>query len=208
VVIWLPIVPFFKKGITLTSEVHFQCHFFHGQIKISISHDLRYHLQHIGDPKEVWDMIESVFGKLNIILAQQLENQILTLSPNDFYFLEDYLSRFKTLRILCEECKIKMEEERCIYLILSKLGSAYFVFVSTFYAMREALGEEDYEKPTLESFFPSLIREEDKLVQFGVINTAGLSNKALVAQQKDKTKYPKKQHPHYNNKQHKGPKPT
>ena len=40
-----------------------------------------------------------------------------------------------------EECKIKMEEERCIYLILSKLGSAYFVFVSTFYAMREALGE-------------------------------------------------------------------
>jgi hypothetical protein len=53
-----------------------------------------------------------------------------------------------------------------------------------------------------------LIREEDKLVQFGVINTAGPSNKALVAQQKDKPKYPKKQHPRYNKKQHKGPKPT
>jgi hypothetical protein len=59
-----------------------------------------------------------------------------------------------------------MEEERCIYLILSKLSSAYFVFVSTFYAMGEALGEEAYEKPTLESFCASLIREEDKLVQF------------------------------------------
>jgi hypothetical protein len=178
-----------------------------GLIEISISHDLRYHLQNIDDPKEAWDMIESVFGKLNIILAQQLENQILTLSPNDFSFLGDYLSRFKTLRILCEECKIKMEEERCIYLILSKLGSAYFVFVSTFYAIREDLGEESYEKPTLESFCASLIREEDKLVQFGVINT-GPSNKALVSQQKDKPKYTKKKHPRYNKKKHKGPKPA
>jgi hypothetical protein len=112
-----------------------------GLIRIFISPDLRYHLQDIDDPKEVWNTIESLFGKLNYIRAQQLENQILTLSPNDFSFLGDYLSRFKTLRILCEECKIKMVEESCIYLILSKLGSAYFVFVSTFYAMREALGE-------------------------------------------------------------------
>jgi hypothetical protein len=93
----------------------------HGLIRISISPNLRYHLQDIDDPKEAWDMIESLFGKLNIIRAQQLENQILTLSPNDFSCLGDYLSRFKTLIILCEQCKIKMEEERCIYIILSKL---------------------------------------------------------------------------------------
>ena len=73
-----------------------------------------------------------------------------------------------------------MKEERCIYLILSKLGSAYFVFVSTFYAMKEALGEAHVE-PTLESFCTSLIREEDKLLQIGVINTASTSNKALVS---------------------------
>jgi hypothetical protein len=81
------------------------------------------------------------------------------------------------------------------------------VFVSTFHAMREALGI-DYQKLTLESFCDALIREQDKLVQIGVINTAGTSNKALVAQQKDKTKNPKKQHPRHNNKQHKGLKPT
>ena len=75
------------------------------------------------------------------------------------------------------------------------------MFVSTFYAMREALVEEAYEKPTLESFCASLIQEEDKIVQFGVINTTGPSNKPLVAQQKDKPNYPKKQHPRYNNKQ-------
>jgi hypothetical protein len=131
----------------------------------------------------------------------------LNLNPSDFYCIEDYLSQFKTLRILCEECEIKMEEECCIYLILSKLGSAYYVFVSTFYSMRETLGKS-YQKLTLESFCVALIREEDKLVQLGVISTAGTSNKALVAQKKYKPKNAKKQHPCYNNKQHKGPKPT
>jgi hypothetical protein len=100
-----------------------------------------------------------------------------------------------------------MDEERCIYLILSKLGSAYSMFVSTFYAMKEALGTP-YQKPTLESFCDAFIREQDKLVQLGVINTTCTSNKALVVHQKDKPKNPKKKHPCHNNKQHKGPKPT
>jgi hypothetical protein len=174
---------------------------------MSISLDLRYHLQEIDDPEEAWENIEFVFGKINIIRAQQLENQVLTLSLSDFSCLGDYLSRFKTLRILCEEGKIKMEEECCIYLIVSKIGSAYFMFVSTFYDMREAL-RKAYEKPIFESFCVALIREEDRLVQLGVINTVGTSNKALVSQKKGKPKNPKKQHPFHNNKQYKGPKPT
>jgi hypothetical protein len=100
-----------------------------------------------------------------------------------------------------------MKEERCIYLILCKLGSSYSVLVPTFYAMKEAIGKA-YVEPTIESFCTSLIREEDKLVQLGVINTTSTSNKSLVAQQKDKPKYPKKQHPRNNNKQPKGPKPA
>jgi hypothetical protein len=90
-----------------------------------------------------------MFGKINIIRAQQLKNQVSTLNTSHFSFIRDYISKFKTLKILCEECEVKMEEECCIYLILSKLGSAYFVFVSTFYAMREAIGI-DYKKTTLE----------------------------------------------------------
>jgi len=53
--------------------------------------------------------------------------------------------------------------------------------------------------PSFEAFCDSLIREQDKLLHLGVINTAYTSNKALVAQQKYKTKHPKKQHPHSNN---------
>jgi hypothetical protein len=80
-----------------------------GLIRMSISPNLRFHLKEIDDPEEAWEKIESVFGKLDIILAQELENQVSTLSPSDFSWLGDYLSKFKTLRILCEECEIKME---------------------------------------------------------------------------------------------------
>jgi hypothetical protein len=41
-----------------------------GLIGMSISPDLRYHLQGIDDPEVAWDEIESLFGKLNIIRAQ------------------------------------------------------------------------------------------------------------------------------------------
>jgi hypothetical protein len=107
-----------------------------GLVKMSISLDLRFHLQEIDDPNEAWENLESLFGKHNIIRAHELENLLLTLSLNYFSCIEYYLSKFKTFRILCEECNIKLEEECCIYIILSKLGSAYFVFVSNFYAIR------------------------------------------------------------------------
>ena len=65
-----------------------------GLIGMSISPDLRFHLKEIDDPNEAWEKIECVFGKLNIIRVQQLENQVLTLSPNDFSCIGDYLSKF------------------------------------------------------------------------------------------------------------------
>jgi hypothetical protein len=173
---------------------------------MSISRDLMFHLQEIDHPDEAWENLESMFGKDNIIQAHQLENQIFTVSPNYFSCIEDYLSKFKTLRILCEECNIKLEEEHYIYIILSKLGSAYFVFIYIVYAMRKDLGKT-YQKPTLQSFCDSLIREQDTLVQLGVINTACTSNKALVDQQKDKPKNPKKQHPRHNKKKKRVPNP-
>jgi hypothetical protein len=38
-----------------------------GLIRMSISHDLRFHLQTIDKPKEAWEKFEFVFGKHNII---------------------------------------------------------------------------------------------------------------------------------------------
>jgi hypothetical protein len=41
----------------------------HGIIRMSISLDLRFHLQQIDKPNEDWENIESIFGKHNIIRA-------------------------------------------------------------------------------------------------------------------------------------------
>ena len=112
----------------------------HWLIKMPIYPDLRFNLQGIDAPDVAWTKLEVVFGKHNIIWAHQLENQLMNLISNDFPCIEDYLSKLKTLRILCIDCKLDMKEEWCIYVILAKFGSAYFVFVSTFYATRETLG--------------------------------------------------------------------
>jgi hypothetical protein len=82
--------------------------------------------------------------------AHKIENKLMTLSLNDFPCIEDYLSKFKTLRILLKGCNIDLKDDKCIYVISVKLDSAYFVFVSTFCATREALGSA-YQAPTLDS---------------------------------------------------------
>ena len=99
-----------------------------------------------------------MFGKHNEIQGHQLENELLSLNPNYFSCIQDYLSKYKTLRLLCVECKIKKEDKQCIYHILSKLGPVYFVFVSTFYSMKESLTAASYQYPSHESFCDSLIR--------------------------------------------------
>jgi len=56
-----------------------------------------------------------------------------------------------------------MKEDQCKYVIIGNNSSSDFVFVSAFYATREALGTA-YKQPSLKSFCDVLIREQDKLV--------------------------------------------
>ena len=60
--------------------------------------------------------------------------------------------------------------------ILSKLGSEYSVFVSTFHSGRASI--RNWKMPSLDAFVESLIQEQDKLVQMGVIQTS--KNQALL----------------------------
>ena len=132
-----------------------------------ISTDLRFYISRIDEPNQAWEKLEFVFGKHNEIRGYQLENELLSLNPNDFSCIQDYLSKYKTLRILCTEWNIKREDKQCIYHIRSKLGPAYSVFVSAFYSMKESLNPTSYIEPSLESFCDSLIREQDKLIHMG-----------------------------------------
>ena len=54
--------------------------------------------------------------------------------------------------------------------ILTKLGSKYSVFVSIFHSGRDSI--LNWNIPSLDSVFESLIHEKEKLIQMGVINTS------------------------------------
>ena len=159
---------------------------------MSISTDLRFHISGIDELDKAWEKLESLFSKHNEIRGHKLKNELISLNPSDFSCIQYYLSKYKTLILLCVEWKIKREDKQCIYHILSKLGPAYFVFVSTFYSMKESLTIASYQEPSLESFCDSLIREQDKLIHIGIINNADTFGKSLLSQQKEKSKPPKK----------------
>ena len=114
------------------------------------------------------------------------------------------MSKFKTLRLILEGCKVKNEDGSLIYSILAKLSPAYSVCVSTFHSTRKAIISQGtaYKNPSFDAFFDSLIREQEKLLHLGLINIGNSFKKALAAQQQPCQKNPKKQHPKKN-----GPKP-
>ena len=53
--------------------------------------------------------------------------------------------------------------------VLRKLGSEYSIFVSTFHFGRASI--PNWKIPSLDGFDESLIQEQDKLVQMGVLQT-------------------------------------
>src|SRR5271168_2607486 len=101
-----------------------------GLIGMFISPDIRFHIAELETPHEALEQLTKVFGIKNEIRAHQLENELLTLDPNNFSCIEDFLSKFKTLRFLLEGVKVKKEDNNLIYSILTKLAPAYSVFVS------------------------------------------------------------------------------
>ena len=129
---------------------------------MSISPDLRFHLDGVDSPVKAWEKLNIFFVIKNEIRAFELENELLTLDPSTLLSIEDYLSKFKTLRLLLEGCKVKKEDEPLIYDILTKLPPTYFVFVSTFHSTRESLliVGTMYRAPSLDAFCDSLIREQ------------------------------------------------
>ena len=56
------------------------------------------------------------------------------------------------------------------------LGSEYSVFVSTFHSERASI--PNWNMPSLDGFFESLIQDQDKLVQMGVLQTS--KNQSLL----------------------------
>ena len=71
-----------------------------GLVGISISPDLRFHLDGLDSLVKSSEKLNTIFGIKNEIRAFQLENELLTLDPSNFPYIEYYLSKFKNLKIL------------------------------------------------------------------------------------------------------------
>ena len=62
-----------------------------GLVEMSISTHLLFHISGIDEPDIAWEKLESMFGKHNEIRGHQLENELISLNPNDFLCIQDYL---------------------------------------------------------------------------------------------------------------------
>ena len=68
------------------------------------------------------------------------------------------------------QCGIERKDEQNVLSILRKLGPKYYVYVSMFHSKRESF--PDWKLPSLDSFSKSLIKEKDKFIRMGVIQTS------------------------------------
>jgi hypothetical protein len=78
---------------------------------MSISGDLWFHLQGVDKPDDTWKHMKIVFGKNNEVQAHQLEKQLISLNPDDLSCIENYLSKFETLKLLLEDCNIEKKDD-------------------------------------------------------------------------------------------------
>ena len=121
-------------------------------------------------PKEIWDKLESLYGKHDELRVYQLENELMSVQPSNFETLNDFFTKFKHTILLLKQSKVENEDDQLILAILSKLEANYSVFVSTFRAGN--LTTPRWKMPTLNAFIESLTNEHDKLVQMGIIRSS------------------------------------
>ena len=115
----------------------------------------------------MWENLVEIFGKTDEMIGNQIENELISLSPNSFESFQIYFSKFKALVLQLKQRGIKNKEEQLVFSILSKLGPKYSVFFSTFHATK--LTARSWKMPKLAKFMESLTQEHDKLVMMGTI---------------------------------------
>ena len=95
----------------------------YGLLCLSISPYLLFHLYGLTTPNQVCTELESLFGVQKEIRANQLENELISLSPRMFEPMEGFFTKFKSLILILKQCGIKKKEDQLIFSILSKVGS-------------------------------------------------------------------------------------
>ena len=69
----------------------------YGLLCLSISRDLLFHLDSWTSHNEAWEKLEEISGNTYEMRGHQIKNELISLSPNSFEFLQLYFFRFKAL---------------------------------------------------------------------------------------------------------------
>jgi len=161
-----------------------------GLICTSISRYLMFHIDTASTPNEVWKKLKDLFGQQDVLHVHHLENELIGLSPASFSSLQAFFTKFKSLLTQLKSCNVDKDKDQLILSILSKLGSEYSVFVSSFHASK--LTTPKWEMPSLDAFIAALLQEQDKLISMGSIkcskNQALTANEGRKGYSKDKQK--------------------
>jgi hypothetical protein len=104
--------------------------------------DLLFHISSCKTPNESWTILEGKFGKQDEMKEHMLEVELLTLDPKSFENIQYFFTKLKNLLSQLKGCGVEKskEEKQMVLNILSKLGSEFSVFVSTFHIVRFSSG--------------------------------------------------------------------
>ena len=117
---------------------------------IHIFKELLFNLEGLRTPKEVRDKLKYLFGKKDDIRGHIMENELIALQHSNFDTFQQFFSKYKALLLQCKQCGIERKDEHLVISILSKLGSEFSVFVSTFHF--GILSIPNWKIPSLDAF--------------------------------------------------------
>ena len=135
-----------------------------------ISRDIIFHLEGFRKTREALEKLENLFVKHDELRGHLLENELVALHPSSFETIEQLFTKFNSLALQCKQCETERKDEKNFFSILEKIGSKYSIFVSIFHSKQE--GFPGWKIPSLDSFSESLIKEQQKLIQMGVIKSS------------------------------------
>ena len=73
-----------------------------------ISRDLLFHLEGLRTPREAWEKLDSLLNKQVELRGHIMENELVSLHPNNFETFEQFFTKFKSLVLQCRrQCGIE-----------------------------------------------------------------------------------------------------
>jgi hypothetical protein len=133
-----------------------------GLITLYVELDLIHDTKDNKGAKKIWDTFKTLFGTVNTTQVKQLETELSNLKMDDFDMVEEYIAKFKNLKVDIIQAKGKGRLDlELVSIVLNNLSPTFNYFFLIFYNI--TLFVKDPVTPTLEEIFSNLIQYQATL---------------------------------------------